>query len=202
VSRPTAPAWPIRRHRLPGKNRARPCQNRMERCSPTRPGSTPSAPGGTTPWSTGCAPKGAACVRSPATWAGACTPSGDSTPPRPGRSSSTAAGKGPRPSKLDSFTPYLDQHAEGARGSIRRLFQEIQALGYEGSYPVVRDYLAWQRPAREPLPLAPPTVRDVTNRLCRRPDTLTQDEEPCLKAILDHCPNSRPHPVRSARSPP
>jgi hypothetical protein len=50
--------------------------------------------------------------------------------------------KGPRPSKLDPFKPYLDQHADGARGSIRRLFGEIQALGYDGSYPVVRGYLA------------------------------------------------------------
>jgi len=96
--------------------------------------------------------------------------------------------KGPRPSKLDPFKPYLDQHADGSRGSIRRLFGEIQALGYDGSYPVVRDYLARNRPAREPLPPAPPTVRDVTNWLCRRPDTLTEDEKPRLKAILDRCP--------------
>jgi hypothetical protein len=50
--------------------------------------------------------------------------------------------KGPGPSKLDPFKPYLDQHADGRRGSIRRLYLEIQALGYDGSYPVVRDYLA------------------------------------------------------------
>jgi len=43
-------------------------------------------------------------------------------------------------------------------------------------------------PAREPLPPAPPTVRDVTNRLCRRPGTLTEDERPRLKAILGRCP--------------
>jgi transposase len=96
--------------------------------------------------------------------------------------------KGPRPSKLDPFKPYLDQHADGGRGSIRRLFLEIQALGYAGSYPVVRDYLARNRPAREPLPPAPPTVREVTNWLCRRPDSLTEDEKPRLKAILDRCP--------------
>jgi transposase len=96
--------------------------------------------------------------------------------------------KGPRPSKLDPFKPYLDQHADGAHGSIRRLFLEIAALGYDGSYPVVRDYLARNRPAREPLPPAPPTVRDVTNWLCRRPDTLTEDEKLRLKAILDRCP--------------
>jgi transposase len=96
--------------------------------------------------------------------------------------------KGPRPSKLDPFKAYLDQHADGARGSIGRLFGEVQALGYDGSYSVVRDYLARNRPAREPLPPAPPTVREVTNWLCRRPDTLTEDEKPRLAAILDRCP--------------
>ncbi len=97
-------------------------------------------------------------------------------------------GQGPRPSKLDPFKPYPDQHAGGARGSIRRLFQEIKALGYDGSYHVVRDYLSRNSPAREPLPPAQPTVRDVTNWLCRRPDTLTEDERSRLKAILDRCP--------------
>jgi transposase len=96
--------------------------------------------------------------------------------------------QGPRPSKLDPFKPYLDQHADGGHGSIRRLFLEIQALGYDGSYPVVRDYLALNSPAREPLPPAPPTVRDVTNWLTRRPDTLTEDEKPQLQAILNRCP--------------
>jgi Transposase len=99
--------------------------------------------------------------------------------------------KGPRPSKLDPFKAYLDQHADGRRGSIQRLFREVQALGYDGSYPVVRDYLARNRPAREPLPPAPPTVREVTNWLCRRPDTLTEDEKPRLAAILDRCPELR-----------
>jgi transposase len=96
--------------------------------------------------------------------------------------------KGPRPSKLDPFKPYLGQHAGGGHGSIRRLFLEIQALGYDGSYPVVRDYLARQGPARKPLPTAPPTVRDVTNWLTRRPDSLTEEERPRLTAILDRCP--------------
>jgi hypothetical protein len=43
-----------------------------------------------------------------------------------------------RPSKLDPFKPYLDQHAGGGHGSFTRLFHEIKALGYDGSYPVVR----------------------------------------------------------------
>ena len=110
--------------------------------------------------------------------------------------------QGPRPSKLDPFKPYLDQHADGAHGSIRRLFLEIQALSYDGSYPVVRDYLARNNPAREPLPPTPPTVRDVTNWLCRRPDTLPRTRRPASKRSWTAAPSSRPHQSRSVRSPP
>jgi hypothetical protein len=57
-------------------------------------------------------------------------------------------------------------------------------FGYDGSYSVVRNYLDKGRPEKAPLGEAPPTVRDVTNWLCRRPDDLTEDERPKLKAIL------------------
>lgn len=42
-----------------------------------------------------------------------------------------------------------------------------------------------------PLPQAPPTVRDVTDRLVRHPDSLTEDDRPRLKAVLDRCPEFR-----------
>jgi Transposase/zinc-finger of transposase IS204/IS1001/IS1096/IS1165 len=90
--------------------------------------------------------------------------------------------KAPRAGKLDPFKPYLDQHAGEGHGSFTRLFREIRDLGYDGSYSVVRNYLDQVRPAKAPLAEAPPTVRDVTNWLCRRPDTLTEDERPRLKA--------------------
>ena len=93
-----------------------------------------------------------------------------------------------RPSKLYPFKPYLDQHAGEGHGSFTCLFHEVKELGYDGSYSVVRNYLDKVRPAKAPLGEAPPTVRDVTNWLCRRPDTLTEDERPRLKAILDRCP--------------
>jgi hypothetical protein len=96
-----------------------------------------------------------------------------------------------RPSKLDPFKPYLDQHAGQGHGSFTRLFNQIKALGYDGSYSVVRNYLDQVRPEKAPLGEAPPTVRDVTNWLCRRPDTLTEDEQPKLKAILNRCPELR-----------
>jgi len=96
--------------------------------------------------------------------------------------------KAPRASKLDPFKAYLDRHASQGHGSFTRLFREIRDLGYGGSYSVVRNYLDQIRPARTPLPEAPPTVRDVTNWLTRRPDSLTEDEKPRLTAILDRCP--------------
>jgi transposase len=94
----------------------------------------------------------------------------------------------PRASKLDPFKPHLDQHAGQGHGTFTRLFREIRDLGYDGSYSVVRSYLDQHRPATTPLPQAPPTVRDVTGWLTRRPDSLAEDEKPRLKAILDRCP--------------
>jgi transposase len=94
----------------------------------------------------------------------------------------------PRASKLDPFKPYLDRHAGEGHGSCTRLLGEIRELGYDGSYSVVRGYLDRTRPEKPPLREAPPTVRDVTNWLCRRPGTLTGDERPRLSAVLDRCP--------------
>jgi transposase len=99
--------------------------------------------------------------------------------------------QGPRPSKLDPFKPYLDQHAGYSHGSRTRLFAEIRQLGYDGSYSVVRNYLGQHRPARAPLSPAPPTVRDVTGWLTRHPDSLTEDERPRLSALLERCPELR-----------
>ena len=69
-----------------------------------------------------------------------------------------------------------------------QLFREIRERGYTGSYPVVRAYLEQHRPARAPLPPTPPTVRDVTGWIARHPDSLTEDDRPRLKAVLDRCP--------------
>jgi transposase len=97
----------------------------------------------------------------------------------------------PRPSKLDPFKPHLDQRTGQGCGNGARLFREIKALGYDGSYSVVRGYLDQRRPAKTPLPPAPPTVREVTGWLTRHPDSLTDDERPRLQALLDRCPELR-----------
>jgi transposase len=94
----------------------------------------------------------------------------------------------PRASKLDPFKPRLHQRVDEGCGNAARLFREIKALGYSGSYSTVRDYLDQHRPAKAPLPPTPPTVRQVTGWLTRRPDSLTEDEQPQLKALLARCP--------------
>ena len=202
ASPPTAPAWqsrpPARRGRASPRHPPDPAD--AGRADPA--GKYAERTRRTTRWSTGCAPKGAACGRSPGTWAGACTPSSGSTAPPPGRNSPTAAGRARAPASSTRSSPTSTSTPTSAHGSITRLFREIKALGYDGSYPVVRDYLARNSPARAPLPPAPPTVRDVTDWLCRHPDTLTEDEKPRLKAILDRCPELQAASARSARSPP
>jgi Transposase len=96
--------------------------------------------------------------------------------------------RAPRPSILDPFKPHLDQRAGDGCGNAAQLFREITALGYTGSYSTVRDYLDQHRPAAAPLPPPPPTVREVTGWPTRHPDSLTDDEKPQLKALLDRCP--------------
>ena len=69
----------------------------------------------------------------------------------------------------------LHQRAGDGCGNAAQLFLEISALGYTGSYSTVRGYLDQHRPAAAPLPPPPPTVREVTGWLTRRPDSLTED---------------------------
>ena len=94
----------------------------------------------------------------------------------------------PRASKLDPFKPHLHQRTDEGCGNAAQLFREIRAVGYVGSYSTVRDYLDQHRPEKAPLTPPPPTVREVTGWLTRRPESLTEDEQPQLKALLARCP--------------
>jgi transposase len=94
----------------------------------------------------------------------------------------------PRPSKLDAFKPQLQQRWEQGCRNATTLHRELTALGYGGSYALVRDYLRSARPRPGPIAAAPPSVRAVTGWLTRRPDTLTEDEQGQLTAIVEQCP--------------
>jgi transposase len=99
--------------------------------------------------------------------------------------------QGHRPSKLDPFKAHLRQRREQGATNAAQLHREITALGYQGSYALVRDYLVQYRAAPDPIAPAPPTVRQVTGWLSRHPDRLTEDEHLQLKAILEQCPQLR-----------
>lgn len=99
--------------------------------------------------------------------------------------------KSPRPSKLDPFKPYLQQRWESGCTNALQLHREIVALGYPGGYGQVRAYFEQRRFKPEPIAPAPPTVREVTGWLTRHPDTLEEDDQPQLKAVLERCPELR-----------
>jgi transposase len=61
-------------------------------------------------------------------------------------------------------------------------------LATPAATPPVRDYLDQHRPAALSLAPPPPTVREVTGWLTRHPDSLTEDERPQLKTLLERCP--------------
>jgi transposase len=82
----------------------------------------------------------------------------------------------------------LHQRMDEGCTNLAQLFREISSLGYTGSYSTVRDYLEQHRPGKTPLPPAPPSVREVTGWLTRHPDSLTEDEQPQLKDLLERCP--------------
>jgi len=99
--------------------------------------------------------------------------------------------QGHRPSKLDAFKPHLQQRVQQGCINAVQLHQEVTALGFAGSYGLVRDYLEPYRRMPGPIAPAPPTVRQVTGWLTRHPDRLTDDEHLELEAILERCPELR-----------
>lgn len=99
--------------------------------------------------------------------------------------------QGPRPSKLDAFTPHLQQRVGEGCTNAAQLHRELVALGFAGSYALVRDYLEPSRVMPPPAAPPPPTVWQVTGWLTRHPARLTEDEQLQLKAILESCPALR-----------
>jgi transposase len=92
-----------------------------------------------------------------------------------------------RGSLLDAFKPYLHEQFNAGHTDAAALTAEITALGYRGSEQTVRRYLHPFRAALvapPPIPV-PPSVRQVTAWLTRRPKSLTEDERLELKTILD-----------------
>src|SRR6266487_6085964 len=98
---------------------------------------------------------------------------------------------GERASVLDGFTAYLHQRWNQGCTDAAVLTKELKAQGYTGSDQTVRRYLRpfrHGRPAPPPGP-TPPTVREVTGWILRRPDTLEPEEQTRFKEVLARCPH-------------
>jgi transposase len=61
-----------------------------------------------------------------------------------------------RPGKLDLYKHYLEERVKAAAPDwtpATVLLRELKALGYQGGYSILKDYLAALRPVAEPEPL-------------------------------------------------
>jgi transposase len=95
-----------------------------------------------------------------------------------------------RGSLLDRFKPYLHERFNAGCTDAARLTEEITARGYRGSDKTVRRYLHPFRATLTAPPArpTPPTVRQVTGWLTRRPEDLTESQTLRLKEILARSP--------------
>lgn len=116
----------------------------------------------------------------------------------------------PRATPLTQFDAYLRARwADGCHNALT-LWRELQARGYPGGKTSVRDYVqAWRpevatAPATPsgdaptktsagtvegpPVPAVPPSIREVTWRLLRRPEELADDDQVYLDRLFRQCP--------------
>jgi transposase len=96
-----------------------------------------------------------------------------------------------RDSVLDKFKAHLRRRSNEGITNAEVLTREITALGYQGSDKTVRRYLQpWRAaglPAPPPVP-TPPTVRQVTGWLTRRPEDVTESDSTVLQHLTARCP--------------
>ncbi|MEU9121068.1 hypothetical protein AB0C96_14630 [Streptomyces sp. NPDC048506] len=80
-----------------------------------------------------------------------------------------------------------DRWNEGCTNAWK-LWEEIIPLGYKGSYGIVTAYFREKRTSPRPVTARPPSPRAVAVWILRRPESLTDNEQLQLKAVLAECP--------------
>jgi transposase len=100
--------------------------------------------------------------------------------------------KGGRPSLLDGYQPYLHQRWNQGCTSARALHAELKERGYQGSYDVIREYLApYREPGTVPPPAVPrpPKTRELASWILTDPGNLGDDEKDKLATARQRCPH-------------
>jgi transposase len=85
---------------------------------------------------------------------------------------------------LDDFLDDLRRHWDAGCRNARRLFREIRARGYRGSYSTVRAYLARPRDGRPPRRRRLATVREAVRLMLQRPGELDEAGRALLGRIV------------------
>ncbi|MEV4517167.1 ISL3 family transposase [Dactylosporangium sp. NPDC049525] len=97
-----------------------------------------------------------------------------------------------RPSQVDPFKTYLIQRIGEGCLKAATLHREVRAQGFAGSYAIIRKFVEQYRSTPDLTAVRrPPSVRQVTGWICRRPDDLADRDSAQLQAILDRCPQLR-----------
>ncbi|MFE9207286.1 ISL3 family transposase [Micromonospora sp. NPDC007230] len=98
---------------------------------------------------------------------------------------------GARASILDPYLEHLHHRWAAGCTSAKTLFHELRALGYPGSYSVLRDYLRVLRPLTRTPAAAPrpPKVRHVVSWLLRHPQRMQPEEQAGIATVRARCPH-------------
>lgn len=97
-----------------------------------------------------------------------------------------------RPSQVDPFKTYLIQRIGEGCLKAATLHREVRAQGFAGSYAIIRKFVEQYRSTPDLTAVhRPPSVRQVTGWICRRPDDLADRDSARLQAILQRCPQLR-----------
>ncbi|MER7000948.1 transposase [Streptomyces sp. NPDC000410] len=94
-----------------------------------------------------------------------------------------------RPTKLDTYKPYLDQRWQEGSTNSWKLWEEIKEQGYPDGYGNVRAYVSRHLRGRpQPVGPRPPSARAVTRWILTHPEALAEGDRLQLKAVLANCP--------------
>lgn len=98
--------------------------------------------------------------------------------------------RAPEPSRLDRHLPFVEARWQEGQRSTAALYRELQALGFDGGYDIVR---RWAARRRRSAPIRPPAVRIPSTRCITRwltsdPAALAREDRRFTQALCVAAP--------------